>query len=202
MKVWAIVPVKSLSHAKSRLASILTPAERKQLALRMLRYNLETVSDSGLLSGVLVISRDADALQTAQQVDDVIALQETGIPHLNDALNQARGLLTGWGADAVLVLPADIPFITAEDLRAMLAMGQEPGTVVIAPDRHRQGTNAILLHPPRVIDFSFGIGSFERHQQIARTNGAQVVHYQSEALELDIDTPDDMLIWQDKLGIR
>jgi 2-phospho-L-lactate guanylyltransferase len=202
MKIWAIVPVKSLNRAKSRLSSILTGSERKQLALRMLRYNLETVSGSGLLSGVLVISRDSDVLHTAQSIDDVIALQEIGVPHLNNALEQARNLLMDWGADAVLVLPADIPFITGDDLRAMLEMGRQPGTVVIAPDRHGQGTNAILLHPPEIIDFSFGVGSYERHQMAARTNGAQVFSYQSEGLALDIDTPDDMLIWQDKLGIR
>jgi 2-phospho-L-lactate guanylyltransferase len=202
MKIWAIVPVKSLNRAKSRLSSVLTGPERKQLALRMLRYNLETVSGSGLLSGVLVISRDSDVLHTVQSIDDVIALQEIGVPHLNNALEQARNLLMDWGVDAVLVLPADIPFIASDDLRAMLEMGRQPGTVVIAPDRHGQGTNAILLHPLEIIDFSFGAGSYQRHQMAARANGAQVFIYQSEGLALDIDTPEDMLIWQDKLGIR
>jgi len=208
MNVWAIVPVKALNRAKSRLSGILTPPEREQLALRMLRYNLETVSESGLLSGVLVISRDVDVLRVAQGIKGVTTLQETGIPNLNDALTQARRLLVNWGADvdvdAILVLPADIPFIAEADLRAMLDMGlgQKTGTVVIAPDRHGQGTNAMLLHPPEVIDFSFGIGSYQRHQMAAKQNGAQVFSYQSEGLALDIDTPEDMLIWQDKLGIR
>jgi 2-phospho-L-lactate guanylyltransferase len=197
MKTWAIVPVKPLNRAKSRLSGILTPPERRQLTLRMLRYNLETVSGMEHLSGVLVISRDTNALQAAQGIGGVLTLQENGVPHLNGALNHARKLLLTWGVEAILVLPADLPLLAADDLRAMLEMGHQPGSVVIAPDRHGQGTNAIFLHPPGIIDFSFGAGSFGRHQAEAQIKGARILTYQSERLALDIDTPDDLHLWQE-----
>lgn len=201
MNAWAIVPVKPLNRAKSRLSRVLSGPEREQLALRMLRYNLETACTIDGLAGVLVISRDTHALTEARAVDGVLTLQESGVPHLNGALEQARHMLTSRGADAILVLPADIPLIAADDVRAMLEMGRQPGSVVIAPDRHGQGTNAIFLHPPGIIDFSFGVGSFARHLAAAQDKGAQVYAYQSERLALDIDTPEDMAVWQNKIGI-
>ena len=199
MNVWAIVPVKPLNRAKSRLARVLSGPEREQLTLRMLRYNLETACAIEGLAGVLVISRDNDVLAEARAVNGVLTLQESGIPGLNNALNQARHMLRG--ADAILVLPADIPLVVADDVRAMLEMGRQPGSVVIAPDRHGQGTNAIFLHPPGIIDFSFGVGSFARHQAAARSQGARVFAYQSEGLALDIDTPEDMAVWHNKIGV-
>ena len=200
MTIWAIIPIKPLNRAKSRLSSVLSLPEREQLTLQMLRYNLETVSAIDALSGVLVISRDLRALQAAQSVPGVTTLQEDGIPQLNGALRQARAAIMSWGADAILVLPADIPLLAADDLRAMLALGREAGTVVIAADRHGQGTNAILLHPPDAIDFSFGVGSFARHQSAAQMAGLTVQVHASERLALDIDTPEDMQLWRGKIG--
>ena len=42
------------------------------------------------------------------------------------------------------------------------------------PDRHGTGTNALLLTPPDVIAPSFGAGSRERHERLAREAGADV----------------------------
>ncbi len=192
MIVWAIVPIKPLNRAKSRLASILNAAQREKLALGMLRYNLEVLTASPHLAGIIVISRDMKALAAAREIGGVQTLQESGTPALNNALQRAAQLLMAWGADATLMLPADVPLIMAEDVENIIQRGEAYHSVVITPDRFQDGTNAIMAHPPDVIDLSFGAGSFAQHQANARRVEAAVCIYESERIGLDVDTPDDL----------
>lgn len=192
MIVWAIVPIKPLNRAKSRLSSVLTAEQREKLALGMLRYNLEVLTASAHLSGIIVISRDMKALAVAREMGSVQTLQESGTPALNNALQRASQLLMAWGAQATLMLPADVPLITPADVEAIIQRGHEYKSIVITPDRFASGTNAILTHPPDAIELQFGVGSFEQHQYNAREAGVTIHIYESERISLDVDTPDDL----------
>ena len=64
--------------------------------------------------------------------------------------------------------------------------------MVIVPDRHGAGTNALLLSPPDVIEPSFGPGSFARHAARAHAAGTTVRVAEVRSLGLDVDTPDDL----------
>jgi len=163
MSVWAVVPIKPLNRAKSRLAPILSPDEREALALGMLMHNLAVLRSSPMVAGVLVISRDTKALARAREVEGVQTLQESGVPELNAALKRASDMLMVWGAGAMLILPADIPLVSQEDVNAIIEKGRFLNTMVIAPDNAHDGTNAILCRPPNLISFGFGAGSFQKH---------------------------------------
>ena len=115
MSVWVLVPVKPLNRAKSRLSEVLTPDERASLAATMLRQTLSVVAQLPQAAGTLVISRDGRVLSTARDMD-AHTVQESGTPELNNALMRATQVLAGWRADAVLILPADIPLLDADDL--------------------------------------------------------------------------------------
>jgi len=192
MTVWAIVPIKPLNRAKSRLAPVLTTEQRERLALGMLLHNLKVLTATPVIKGVLVISRDMKALASAREILGVQTLQESGTPELNNALRRAARMLLSWGASATLILPADVPLVAQTDIEQMVHMGRFRNTLVIAPDQVKDGSNAIFSRPPNLIDFAFGVGSYERHIKAAQLVGAEVHTYESDRLALDVDTAEDL----------
>ncbi|MCE2489490.1 MAG: 2-phospho-L-lactate guanylyltransferase [Anaerolineae bacterium] len=191
MSTWAIVPVKPLRRAKSRLADVLSPEQRRLLAERMLRHVLQVVQTAPQILGTLVISRDSEALAIAREYD-LRTVQEAGSPELNAALGRATQVVAGWGGDSVLVLPADLPLLEAKDLGALIDRGSEGPCVVIATDAQRDGTNALFMRPPGAIGFAYGEGSFSRHRQLAHAAGIRLREFHSSTLALDIDVAADL----------
>ena len=163
MNVWAIVPVKPLNRAKSRLAEVLSPEEREQLATGMLERTIRLLLPMPEIQGVLVISRDTKALALVRDLG-AQTVQESGNPELNKALYRATSALPGFGAGAVLVVPADLPLLQAEDVASIVTLGRYPRTVVLAPDR-REGRHQSVVRPPGLIPYAFGGPSFEEHQR-------------------------------------
>ncbi len=191
MSIWAIIPVKPLNRGKSRLEGVLSPDERKQLSEMMFRRVLTTVKSVPQITGALVISRDPHALAIARDLG-AHTVQESGALELNNALMRATQVVGGWRGGAVLILPADLPLITVEDVQGVTELGQENMTVVVATDNHEDGTNAMLIRPPGLIPYAYGAGSFQRHIALAKEAGATVKVYHSDRLALDIDMPADL----------
>lgn len=198
MSVWAIIPVKPLNRAKSRLASVLTQEQRSNFAEAMLRHVLSTVSNTPAITGTLVISRDPRALSIARDYG-AKTVQESTPSDLNPALKRATEIVRLWGGDAVMILPADLPFVNHDDIGAMAQMGMEENTVVIASDQEHDGTNAMLVRPVGLISYHYGIGSFALHEQEAITAGASVKYFNSETLTLDIDVPEDLELYNRRI---
>ncbi|MEX2161464.1 MAG: 2-phospho-L-lactate guanylyltransferase [Anaerolineales bacterium] len=191
MALWAIVPVKPLRRGKSRLAPVLSEDDRAQLNQRLLLRTIDTLKQIPELAYVLVVSRDPEALALARD-HGARTLQEDGAPHLNVALQRATVVAKSYMADSVLILPADLPQIAKEDIAAMLEAGRQPPVVVIAPDHHREGTNALFINPAGLIEYDFGPGSFERHCERARRAKAGLKILDLPSLAHDIDVPDDL----------
>ena len=192
MSVWVILPVKPLQMAKSRLASVLTPEQRQRFAEGMLRRILNITRTVRHVNGTLVISRDTRVLAIARD-HGARTVQESGAPALNPALMRATAMVDTWHASSVLILPADLPLVSAEDISGVIEKaGYAPQAVVLATDRNRDGTNALFVRPPGLIRYDYGTHSFERHAQQARDVGAEVFEYESETLKLDLDVPEDI----------
>ena len=210
MKLWLVVPIKSLSQGKSRLAPSLSAAGRRQLSQDLLQKTLAEVRGVDELAGVIVISRDAEALSLAQAAG-VVALAEVEPPppcpgnsvqavdpefYLNAALDQARQTAVHHGADAILILPADLPLLSSAEIRILIQQAKEQSEgLVISPSRDG-GTNALLLQPPDVIDFAFGPNSFRHHIEQAGRRRLSVRIVESTILALDLDRPEDLMHWQ------
>jgi len=199
MTLWAIVPVKPLRRGKSRLAGVLTEKEREDLNSRLLAHTLDTLTAVPEIEHVLVISRDPAALALARD-HGARTVTENGAPQLNQALARATVLVKNYHTQAVLIVPADLPLITPEDVRAMLALAQNPPVVVVAPDRHREGTNALLVCPTGLIEYNFGPGSFQRHCQRAVQAGARLEICELPSLALDVDLPEDLAMVAQELN--
>jgi 2-phospho-L-lactate/phosphoenolpyruvate guanylyltransferase len=191
MTFWAIVPVKPLQRGKSRLAEVLTKEERLDLNRRLLAHTMDTLTSIPDIEHVLVISRDQAALALAREYG-ARTVQEHGAPQLNIALTRATIVAQTYATHGVLILPADLPLITPEDIQTLLARAVDPPVVVISPDRRRQGTNALLVCPAGVIEYEFGPGSFQRHCARARQAGAHLEICELPSLALDMDLPEDL----------
>lgn len=191
MTLWAIVPVKPLRRGKSRLSGVLSEEERADLNRRLLTHTINTLKEMDEIVDVLVVSRDTEALSVARE-HGARTLQEDGAPQLNVALERATVVAKSYKVGSVLVLPADLPQIKPEDVRALLKAGQEPPVVVIAPDYRHEGTNALYIHPAGAIEYDFGPSSFQRHCDRALEAGIELKVLELPSLLRDVDVPEDL----------
>jgi 2-phospho-L-lactate guanylyltransferase len=191
MTIWAIVPVKPLRRGKSRLSGTLSEDERAELNQTLLEHTLQILTASKELEQVLVVSRDPHALTIARNLGARTVLED-GQPHLNTALTRATVVAKVYATRGVLVLPADLPLLSHDDILALIERATQPPVVVIAPDRHEQGTNALLMSPTGLIEYDFGDGSYQRHCERAHKANVRLEILKLPSLALDLDLPEDL----------
>jgi 2-phospho-L-lactate guanylyltransferase len=191
MTIWAIVPVKPLRRGKSRLAGMLSEEQRTRLNRHLLEHTLTIINEIHEIEHALVVSRDPAALALTREMGGRTVLED-GAPQFNTAIKRATIVAQAHGAHAVLILPADIPLITTTDLHDLLERGLFPPVVVIAPDRRRDGTNALFVNPAGMIEYGYGPGSFHIHSERAIQSGAKLVTLESDRIGLDLDLPEDL----------
>jgi 2-phospho-L-lactate guanylyltransferase len=191
----AIVPVRSLTTGKTRLAPTITPEMRRELTKRMLAITLAACRASDVIDQILVISPDIEALAFAHSLDsEVIGVRQCPeTPGLIPALNQARAVSLVNRFETMIVLFADLPLVNGEDVAHFAAID---GQIVIAPDQNRIGTNGLLLRkgPAETSGFAFQFGadSFRAHLAESRRIGIEPAIAQLPGLSFDLDTPDDL----------
>jgi 2-phospho-L-lactate guanylyltransferase len=169
----AVVPMKSMDLAKGRLASVLDATGRHALARQMLEHVLATLREAGL-AGVQVASAD------------------DGTGDLNADVTAAARRVQEQGASELLLVMADLPYLAAADIAAMIEAGRT-SNIVIAEAKDG-GTNALLLRPPTVLQFAFATSrpSAAFHADHARNVGIEPTIVRRPGLARDIDTPDDL----------
>lgn len=192
-RVVAVVPVGTLDGAKSRLGETLDAEERRDLATRLLNSTLAAALATPGIDEVLVVTPDDEVRQLAARAGARPIRQRS--QGLNVGLREARDEVLAAGADALLVVPIDLPLISPDALEALLAPLDDPSRplVVLVPDRHGRGTNALLVAPPDAIEFGFGGDSRRAHAACAADAGARYVELDGP-LSLDLDTPADLLL--------
>ena len=190
-EVWAIVPAKRFSEAKARLAPVLTRPERAQLARAMLHDVMTVLSGVREFTGVLVVSGDPFVAEIvrpfgARLVHDGL---EAGV---NEAVRQGLNAMTADRKTGAVIIPGDVPFVTAAEAQTILrAMAER--TIVLAPALRDGGTNCLAMANPRLIEPCFGEGSFGAHQAAARRAGIECGVCRLDGLGHDIDCPDDLV---------
>lgn len=191
----AVIPVRALEGAKSRLGAVLDAEERRELVELLLRRTIGAALATPGVTRVLVVSADPEALGIARSCGaEGLAQTSSG---LNPGIVEARTAI-GRAADRLLVLPADLPLVGPADIERILAAADLAGAegemvVALATDRHGRGTNGLLLDPPDVIEPAFGGDSRDAHAGLAAAAGAAFVEI-PDVLDLDLDTPDDLLL--------
>ena len=195
MKVSALIPAKGLAKAKQRLSPLLDGAERAMLAEAMLRDVLtQTLSARGL-EATYVVTGDAQVREIALSLGArVIPEQEE--KGETDAVMFALLDLKWRGAQAALVIPADIPLLRSGDIEFLLEQTQRHDGfspfALLVPSHDRMGTNALLLAPPNVVGLRFGYASFSYHLNQVAAKGLPLRVLDNERIALDIDEPADL----------
>ena len=211
MRVAAIIPVGTLEGAKTRLAGSLDAEERHDLVEGLLARTVVAALAVDGLDDVLVVSPDRDVLARAAEIGARTLRQRSR--GLNKGLAEARTDVIAGGAEAVLVLPIDLPFVTAEAVAEVVDLlirdddshhDVSGPRVVLVTDRHGTGTNALGLRPPTVIDFAFGTDSRRRHRAASEAAGASYIELGGR-LTVDLDTPEDLVFVEsteaERLGV-
>jgi 2-phospho-L-lactate guanylyltransferase len=186
-----IVPHRGLSAAKTRLAPVLDPDERIELARTLLKSVLGVVRQA--IPDVVVISPATELEPIVAEAGARLVVQR-GMG-LNQGLDQARSEALADGIQTLGVLHGDLPNLAPDDVRALLQAVAGDRAVAIAPDRTGTGSNALALRPPDVIGFRFGPGSFAAHRVQAEAVGLAPIIVQRPGLAFDLDTPEDLARW-------
>jgi len=196
MSVCAIIPVKPFTDGKARLAPVLSPESRAALCQRLFEHVLDIACATKSLEEILVVSADETARVIAEGRGASALTEPTPEPGpagLNSALALGCEQALTHLFSTILILPADLAFVTTAEIGAMVAAGSARSpTMVIAADEAGDGTNALLLSPPDLIGFSFGAASFEAHLKAARAKRVDPVIIERPGLAFDVDAPDDL----------
>ncbi len=201
MRTVAVLPVKSFPRAKQRLGEALGGGDRRTLAAAMVGDVLEALGAVPELAEVIVVTAEPRAAAAAEEAGALVVHdpEEAG-----QSAAAARGIAAALerGAERVLLVPGDCPALAPAELSGLLEHVEPLPSVVIVPDRHGSGTNALLLAPPGALAPSFGSGSFARHAARARAAGADVKVAPLPSLGLDVDTPGDLAALRAALAAR
>jgi 2-phospho-L-lactate guanylyltransferase len=190
--VWAVVPVKPFSMAKLRLATVLTDAERARLARVMFEDVLDAlVASRHLLAGLIVLTSDCDAAAIAH-TRGAFVVAEREPAGINEALARAVDHLAGEPDAGLLVVPADLPHVSAAAVEEVLGCLGPSHAVALVPAIADGGTNMLACRPPGVIPTCFGPRSFEAHRRAAQRAGAALSVLAWPDLGRDIDRPQDL----------
>ena len=188
MKTVGVLPVKSFAAAKTRLAADLgvpQPEVAEEMAAGVLRELCASA-----LEAVIVVTRERRIEDLATEMGAELVEEDELRGHSAAAMLGIRRALE-LGAERVLLAAGDCPLLTAADVDALLARHDSPGVVILA-DRHGTGTNGLLLAPPTAIPPSFGMGSRERHAELAYRAGVPWAVEEIPAFAYDVDTADDL----------
>jgi 2-phospho-L-lactate guanylyltransferase len=194
--VWVVIPVKPLAVGKSRLAGVLRTHQRRVLNEQLLRHVLGVAVAVVGGARVVVVSADPAVHQLARRFR-AQPCREQGPRDLNAAITQGAELAHRQGARAVLSIASDLPLLAEAELRVLVAAARA-NSVVAAPDRAGEGTNALLVCPPGRIRYAYGRDSLRKHQAQARQVGCRWSVVEAPGLAFDIDHPDDYRRWADE----
>jgi len=201
MRTLAVVPVKRFTAAKQRLDGGVAPDARRALAEAMVGDVLDALAAVDGLERLVVTGEPRAAALAGERgvavLDDPVDAGQSAAAAAGVAAALDRGLAR------VLLVPGDCPALDPAEVAELLRrdLGPRP-SVLIVPDRHGTGTNALLLAPPDVIAPAFGPGSFARHVELAEAAGAAVAIASPASLLLDVDTPDDLAALRAALDAR
>lgn len=201
--VWIVVVARVGVAAKSRLAAILGPQQRRALALGMLADVIGVCWQArAIVTGTVAVVDEPAAHAVALQ-GGAIDIADPGLGDMNAAVAAGVAAAGARGARTVVVVPGDIPLISVEDIQALLdSAGLAPRAVVIGSSHDGGGTNALLLRPPDIIAPQFGPPSVGRHVQAGLAVGAHTVVRAGLGLALDVDTPADLALLQNQTFVR
>jgi 2-phospho-L-lactate guanylyltransferase len=191
LRPWLLLPVKSLQCGKLRLGPVLGDVQRRALNEFFLRRMLAVAADFPGLQKTAIVSDAADTLTLGEDLGaHTIRSNRHG---LNHALADGCKRLYESGAKTILILPIDLPLVESRDLKEIAVLGDRH-PIVLCPDKHAVGTNAIVLAEQLPLRFRFGENSYRQHQAEALRCGVAPFLHVNSRIAKDVDLPADLAI--------
>jgi 2-phospho-L-lactate/phosphoenolpyruvate guanylyltransferase len=185
-----LIPVKHLARAKQRLAAWFDQETRTQLAQTMLLDVCETIAKVQDRMPISLVTSDPFAIDLARRFHFEF-MSDHDNPGETEAIARATRVCVARGAESTLVIPADIPLITAQELEQILDAVPYEGTVLV-PAADGRGTNAVLRRPADLFPLSFGNDSFKPHRAAAHATAKPCITLMLPGIALDVDNPSDL----------
>lgn len=191
MNAIAVLPIKRFGAAKQRMAAGITGGQRRDLAEAMVADVLEAIGQARGIERTIVVTGDPIAQELAASAGAEVVPDPEDAGHV-EAAQAGIARAEAGGAERVVLLAGDCPLLDPRELDRLLT-GVPGNYVGVVPDRHGTGTNALLLSPPNAIVPAFGEGSRDRHVEAARQAGVPFGIEELPSIELDLDTPADVI---------
>jgi 2-phospho-L-lactate guanylyltransferase len=191
LKATAVLPVKRFEAAKQRLAAGIDEERRRALAAAMVADVLDAIAEARTIARLIVVTGDPIAQELAAEAGAEVVPDPEDAGHVQ-AAQAGIARAEAEGAELVALLAGDCPLLDPRELDRLLT-GIPTHYVGIVPDRHGTGTNALVLSPPSAIVPAFGEGSCARHVEAARVAGVPFGIEELPSIELDLDTPADVI---------
>ena len=202
MQAQALLPLKDLVEAKSRLSGLLNPAQRRALTQAMVEDVLSVLAEHPNISTVTLVSDDPSANMLAAKYGIRHWLESSlGCSGLNPVIAQSCERLFQESDQPVIVLHGDLPCLQGADISAVLQGLAQCDGLVLACDRHERGTNLLAFGPQNRIEFAFGVDSCMRHSAAAKKRGIPVQLLHRQGIALDIDEPQDLQLLMRQLDL-
>ncbi len=188
MKVAAIIPVKTFSKAKTRLA--LPQEKTEDLCKIMLDEVLSAISKSQI-SKTIMVSKDERALGIGKRygVEQMVEERENGV---NAAVALPEEYLLENGFDASVVFPQDIPLVRAEDISSLLSCQKSPRSLLVVPSRKFDGTNALLRSPVNAMETHYDEDSYRIHLSTGKARNLATSFVLISRMMWDVDDMSDL----------
>ena len=200
MRTIAILPIKSFGAAKQRLVGLLGTGAREALVQAMFQDVLLALRRVPELDAIAVVSANVVAHRAARGEGVILLDDEHEAGHSEAASIGIRHAVHA-GFDRALLVAGDTPLLDPGEVSALLNDAARDRTdLVVVPDRHGTGTNALLVRPPTAIEPSFGLGSCARHRELAAAAEIACRVAEVPSLGLDVDTPEDLAELTDLLA--
>lgn len=189
----AIIPIRDRTGGKTRLASILNKKQRADFIENSFCHVVSTLTSLKSISTVFVLSKDQSLLSLATSLSAEPIEEPAACDNLNQALESAASLHLSKGN--VMIIHADLPLLTAEDVDYFIAMHQQ-NMVTLAPCHYYQGTNAMILPKNSPMRLGFGEHSLKKHSLNAHQAQLKPRIMSLPSIAFDVDTPDDFYRWK------
>ena len=187
-----LIPVKDLTRAKQRMASLFTQAERTRLAWTMLEHVFSEVSRAKGWDRVFVVTAYEPAARLARRLGMEVIEEESQVSE-SRSVDYASRLCRQRGVTSLLRVPIDLPLLQAEDIEALVARCGAAPSAMLVPSREGDGTNALLRTPPDLFPSHFGPGSFQKHLREAARVGVRAEVVRLSSFAFDVDEPEDLV---------
>lgn len=192
-KIAAVIPMKNLNFAKSRLSTILTRQQRKNLIFFLLDITIKTLKESRLITEIIVVSSDK-TIEKFSFENSLKFIKEDYDSGVNNAVILADRYCINNNIDANIVIPHDLPFISAKEIDQICNISQKyPKCIILCPSKRFDGTNILFRKPPNVIKTFYDDNSYMNHLKEAQKHNIPIESLELDNLMFDIDTREDLI---------